>query len=90
VKNDISAKMREHAKQRAKQRYGVEIYGPVRKEIIDMIKNGQAKFISRLSRTRTLFSVVLNDKTTFVIYSAAIHDIVTFLPNKKAEKGERS
>ena len=74
-----------HAKKRASERYGLKINREIIKQCIQMIQNGEAKFLCKSSNTRTLFELTLEGKRVKVVYDKVRKNIATFLPEKIKE-----
>ncbi|MFA5195843.1 MAG: hypothetical protein WC401_08620 [Bacteroidales bacterium] len=77
-----SRDIRVHARQRAIQRYGVNISNKKRKEIINMIHSGVGKFVRRRSVRVTEWEIPLGGEIFRVLYDKIRKDVVTFLPPK--------
>ena len=79
-----SRNIRVHARQRAVQRYGVNISNRKRREIIGMIHFGVGKFVKRRSVRVTEWEISLGGETLRVLYDKTRKEIVTFLPPKSS------
>jgi len=71
--------VKRHAKTRASERFGINFNQQVHDEVIEMIKNGKAKFIEKQSNRITLFDVLIDGKECRVVYDKERKLIVTFL-----------
>jgi len=79
----ISKGIRVHARQRAIQRYGVNISNKKRREIISIIHSGGVgKFVKRHSVRVTEWEIPLDGEIFRVLYDKIRKEIATFLPPK--------
>ncbi len=74
-----------HAKQRAKERYGINLNKQARHEIVQMIQTNQAEFVGKESNSRTLWRVQYQDQSLNVVYDKARSTMCTVLPKEAAE-----
>jgi hypothetical protein len=69
-----------HALRRAVERYGAYLSRRDLDELAVKVKKGKARFIRRISGTRTEWLVVHHGRTFRVGYSKSTKQITTFLP----------
>lgn len=69
-----------HAKQRAMERYGIDLNRHKREQIIRMIQNGQAECVRKQSLRVSIFSVQFEDKEVIVVYDKQRKTLASFLP----------
>lgn len=69
-----------HAKKRALERYGVELSTHDIKNMVDIIKKGQATFLEKQSDRISVFEVAYLDKAFKVCYDRKRKSIATCLP----------
>lgn len=74
-----------HAKQRAEERYGLNLNKEARHEIVQMIQTNQAEFVGKESNTRTLWRVQYQEQSLNVVYDKARSTMCTVLPKEAAE-----
>ena len=74
-----------HAKQRAEERYGLNLNKQARHEIVQMIQTNQAEFVGKESNTRTLWRVQYQDQSLNVVYDKARSTMCTVLPQEAHE-----
>lgn len=74
-----------HAKQRAKERYGVDLNHDDRNKIVGMIQKNEAEFVGKQSNNRTLWRVSYQDKSLNVVYDKARNSMCTVLPKEAHE-----
>ena len=81
--------IRDHARRRANQRYGVSINDAKRRKIINLIHSGKVgQFVKRLSLRITEWEIPLDGETFRVLYDKKRKDIVTFLPPNNKPRAE--
>lgn len=73
-------KRRAHARLRAQQRYGMALSKTLRRELLRMIRSGEAIQSARLTHTRTAHLLEHGGRRIAVIYSNTTKDLVTLLP----------
>ena len=78
--------LRSHAITRAKQRYGLLLSRKDIEEVNRMIRNGEAEFIQRESRTRTRWAVTFRGLRMVAIYNSDHNCVATFLPEEADAK----
>ena len=81
--------MHQHAKRRAKERFGLDLNKRDLLCIRDLIQSGQAQFVERQTLDRTLWAVTWQDKILHVVYSKRHKSIVTVLYPKEKREDER-
>jgi hypothetical protein len=69
-----------HSSRRIYERYGTDILLVDYQKMINKIREGDATFLQRMSRSRSIFKVELNGTLFIVVYDKNNHNIVTFLP----------
>lgn len=74
---------RMHARQRAKERFGVNLKNKDLATLVTMIQKGNAEFLRRQSKRVTIWRVRYAEKTMVVVYDTLRHMIVTFLGRRK-------
>ena len=74
-----------HAKQRAEERYNLNLNKQARHEIVQMIQTNQAEFVGKESNTRTLWRVQYQDQSLNVVYDKARSTMCTVLPQNAVE-----
>ena len=74
-----------HAKQRAEERYGLNLNKEARHEIVQMIQTNQAEFVGKESNSRTLWRVQYQDQSLNVVYDKARSTMCTVLPKEAHE-----
>jgi hypothetical protein len=74
-----------HAKQRAEERYGLNLNKHARHEIVQMIQTNQAEFVGKESNNRTLWRVQYQDQSLNVVYDKARSTMCTVLPKEAHE-----
>ena len=74
-----------HAKQRAEERYGLNLNKQARHEIVQMIQTNQAEFIGKQSNSRTLWRVNYQNQDLNVVYDKARNTMCTVLPKEAHE-----
>lgn len=78
-------KLNAHAKQRAEERYNLNLNKQARHEIVQMIQTNQAEFVGKESNTRSLWRVQYQDQSLNVVYDKARNTMCTVLPQEAAE-----
>lgn len=71
-----------HAKQRALQRYGIDLNKTLLRTWVEQIHSGSAKFLERQSNRVSVFEITYNDKQIPVVYDRIRKTIVTALPTE--------
>jgi hypothetical protein len=74
-----------HAKQRAEERYGLNLNKDARHEIVQMIQTNQAEFVGKESNSRTLWRVNYQEQSLNVVYDKARSTLCTVLPKEAIE-----
>lgn len=77
---------REHAKKRAFERYGLILNREDLMIIADLIRQNKACLIYRSSRRITVWQLSYKSTEVVLVYDKFRHEIVTFLPLKRADK----
>lgn len=76
---------RRHARQRAMERYGIEVGRSTRTAVIDAIQSGRSTVVNRTSLRTTVHDVTLPDGDVVrVVYDKHRKEIATFLPRGEA------
>ena len=78
-------KLNAHAKQRAEERYNLNLNKQARHEIVQMIQTNQAEFVGKESNTRSLWRVQYQDQSLNVVYDKARNTMCTVLPQEAHE-----
>lgn len=68
-----------HSKRRAHQRLGLDLTTADLNEIVNDIQDNKAKFIERLSNSRSIFRVLIKDRLAYVVYDKERKSICTVL-----------
>ena len=68
-----------HAKNRAKERFGIDMNADVHREIVDIIQKNKAKFVQRQSNRVTIWDVDYRYYKLRVVYDKNRGQVVTFL-----------
>ena len=73
--------LRQHARRRAKERFGIKLTRNLRASLVADIRAGRAAPLDRdcHTPTRQMFLVVIAHRTIKVVYDAQANDIVTFM-----------
>lgn len=79
-KQTITRERRIHAKQRASERYGLQLTTADLAEICGKIHLGQSRCIERLSVSRSVHELEYAGAQVRVVYHNLSHEICTFLP----------
>jgi len=74
--------MQQHSRQRAWERYGIDLDKSLRRRIIQDIQNGRSTPIKTQSNRVTHHSIEVEGKRVRVVYDKRRKDIVTVLPQK--------
>jgi hypothetical protein len=69
-----------HARRRAKERYGLALTKKLRREIVERIRNGSARFLGRQSLRVTGWEVGVEGKALTVLYDCRRKTLITVLP----------
>jgi hypothetical protein len=69
-----------HAKNRFRQRFGLNINKKVYQALCQKIRLGLSKPLGSWSETRSIHEIKLDNKIYKVVYSSNTHNIVTVLP----------
>lgn len=84
-----NSNLRQHAKSRAQERYGIALTKDVRRLIIRKIQDGTSIYSRRLTRSRVVHVVEIEGMGWLpVIYCSSVKDIVTVLPKDAVELNE--
>ena len=75
-----------HVKNRALERYGLELTKSNHEQLSMMIKHQQGKFIKKLSNRVTIWECILNEIPLWCYYNKNIHKIVTVVENPHNNK----
>jgi len=75
---------REHARHRAKQRYGLTLTGKDLGALAAQIRAQRARFLAKHSNTRSEWIVTHHGQPLRVIYSSSTKSIVTVLPREES------
>jgi AICAR transformylase/IMP cyclohydrolase PurH len=75
--------LNQHAKQRAEERYGINLNKHARREIVKMIQENseQAQFVEKQSNSRSLWKVNYRDTSLNVVYDKSRSTLATVLPH---------
>lgn len=76
----------QHFKQRASERYRVELNHEGRRKIVSDIKNGKAEFVRSQSNRVTHWKVNVDGVTMYVLYDKERHSLITALPARGSPK----
>lgn len=79
AKNKTEAQNK-HAKQRALERYGIDLTRHKRQEIINKIQNGIAVLVRKQSHRVSIFSVKFEGQEVIVVYDRQRKTLASFLP----------
>lgn len=74
-----------HAKQRAEERYGLNLNKQARHDVVQMIQTNQAEFVGKQSNSRTLWRVQYQDQSLNVVYDKVRSTVCTVLPKEAHE-----
>ena len=80
-----------HSRHRARQRYNIGIdvssgeYGKVCNILKKELQEGEAKYLAKLSNTRSLCSFKYEGKLCYVVFCRTTKKIITFLTEKMAK-----
>ena len=69
-----------HAKNRAKERFDIELTSEQYDSLVEQIRDGRAHLVKQLSNTRAIFNLLHEGKDLFAIYHRHTARIATFLP----------
>jgi len=72
--------LNQHAKKRAKERYGIDLNKYARREITASIQSNQAEFVHKTSHNRSLWRVSHEGETLNVVYDKQRKTFCTVLP----------
>lgn len=86
TKREISEYRRRHAKQRAAQRYGIDISDEALNHIRSLIKRGESRMLMRQSNSRVIHRVEVDGVVYVVAYHSERHEILTFLPPGRSQR----
>jgi hypothetical protein len=75
-------------KDRAQQRFGLEVGRHVRQTLIRRVQTGDVKYARKVTSSRTVVVLDYADVEMTFLYSNATKDIVTFLPPDAPETAE--
>lgn len=70
----------EHAKRRARERFGCKFTHEDEQEIIEKIQNGVATFIQKQTNRISLFGVIYQGVETVIVYDRERKVVVTLMP----------
>jgi hypothetical protein len=79
---------RRHVKDRARQRFGLEVGRHVRQTLIRRVHTGDVKYACKVSNSRTVVVLDYASVEMAFLYSSVTKDIVTFLPPDAPETTE--
>jgi hypothetical protein len=71
---------RQHAKRRARERYGIAFNSQMNKNLIAQIQRGEARLVRRQSQRVSVWDVEIAGGPARVVYDRDRKQIVTFLP----------
>jgi len=75
---------KEHAVERAQERYGIQLSNKKRKTIAILIEDGKGNFLGRGNMAqRKIYGLSIDGQRLKVVYDHYTRRIVTFLPNGK-------
>lgn len=77
---------KQHAKRRARERYGLLINKIDIENMINDIQSNKGEFVFRSSNRATIWKLVCKGKEVLVVYDKLRSQIVTFLPFRALEK----
>ena len=77
---------KQHAKKRARERYGLLVNKIDIENLINAIQNNKGEFIYRSSNRATVWKLKCKGKEVLVVYDKLRGQIVTFLPFVALEK----
>jgi hypothetical protein len=81
---------KDHSKKRCKERYGIELTNSKFKKLHQMIDNKICYVVRRERSTgMTVYGVLFENKSMWILYDNKSKQIITFLPNEQ-QKGEEN
>ncbi len=69
-----------HAQERARERYGLNIYTADIRDIQDQIRDGRAVKVGLKGRITSIYQVVVQGIDAVVVYNRRTKLVITFLP----------
>jgi len=80
-KHNITKKeaQRRHAQRRAKERYGLEFSGKIRRAFLKTIRDGEAELVLYQSNRVSIYKIVYEGRDFYVIYDYKRFEIISFL-----------
>jgi phage FluMu gp28-like protein len=75
-----------HAKQRAMERYGIDLNRHKRLEIVHMIQHGKATCVRKQSHRVSIFSLQYENQEIVVVYDKQRKTLASFLPLEAKEE----
>ena len=69
-----------HAKNRARQRYGINVGDSMLNRMVNIIQCGDAEVVEKQSNRVSVFLVIYQEETYRVVYDSKTKTIATFLP----------
>ncbi len=69
--------MTQHARRRARERYGIELNVG---EAINMIRNNRAKMVHRITNEKAIYRIIQDELFILVLYHRLQQKILTVLP----------
>lgn len=79
-------RMRQHAKERAIERFGIELQGSTRDRMIRDIQSGRAVPVNKISKRVTVFLLEFAGQPCKVLYDCHRKEIATVMDVRKAWK----
>lgn len=73
-----------HARERARERYGIELGPHTREVILDAIRSGASTVVARTSRRLVVHEVVVDGDLMRVVYDRRTKELATVLPRPQA------
>jgi hypothetical protein len=75
------AAQRDHARRRARERYGVDVPAALRDTLLAMIRKGQCTLVEKQSNRVSVFDIKHDGATYRVVYDRNTKELATFLPH---------
>jgi hypothetical protein len=82
------ARIREHMRSRAMERFGLEVGKVVRRALIRKVQTGEVKFAHKITHSRTVIVADYAGIEVTFLYNGARKEILTFLPHDARETAE--